>query len=439
MKKKNAVKLILSLSALVAVMIISVFFISNSVAQSKKEDLQKQREEINEKIALTKKLIKESESNQKVTSSQLAILNEQLAYREQLLKNINRDISNIDGEIGVKENNVLKLNGELDRLKTEYGRMIAQAYKNRSSYDKLMYIFASDNFNQAYRRWKLTQHYAEVRKRHVAQIENTKVQISENISQLQNSKEQKEQLAFAKEKEKNEISTDKLEKQKKLTTLQKEEKKLRDQQKKQEADRKKLSAKIEEIIQKEIAEARRKEREREEAEAKKREGAVTPGVKPPTETAKKPALSSAPEVLAMNADFEKNKGNLPWPVPSGIITQRFGKHPHASIAGIEVNSNGIDFTADKDASVLNVFEGKVTSIFTIPGAGQNVIVTHGTYKTVYSGLNSVSVSIGDKVSIKQKLGTVLFDGEDYTLHFEVWKVNAEAGVAQNPELWLKRR
>lgn len=420
-------------------MIISVFFISNSIAQSKKEDLQKQREEINEKIALTKKLIKESESNQKVTSSQLAILNEQLAYREQLLKNINRDISNIDGEIGVKENNVLKLNGELDRLKTEYGRMIAQAYKNRSSYDKLMYIFASDNFNQAYRRWKLTQHYAEVRKRHVSQIENTKVQISENISQLQNSKEQKEQLAFAKEKEKNEISTDKLEKQKKLTTLQKEEKKLRDQQKKQEADRKKLSAKIEEIIQKEIAEARRKEREREEAEAKKREGAVTPGVKPPTEATKKPALSSAPEVLAMNADFEKNKGNLPWPVPSGIITQRFGKHPHASIAGIEVNSNGIDFTADKDAAVLNVFEGKVTSIFTIPGAGQNVIVTHGTYKTVYSGLNSVTVSIGDKVSIKQKLGTVLFDGEDYTLHFEVWKVNAEAGVAQNPELWLKRR
>ncbi len=439
MKKKSVNRNLALLVIACAAMFFFVFSVSTTIAQSKKEDLQRQRDEINEKIALTKKLIKESESNQKVTSSQLAILNEQLTYREQLLKNINRDIFTIDGEIGQKENNVHKLNGELDRLKSEYARMIVQAYKNRSSYDKMMFIFASDNFNQAYRRWKLTQHYAEVRKKHVAQIENTKVKISENISLLQLSKEQKEQLAFAKEKEKEEISSDKIEKQKKLTSLQKEEKKLREQQKKQEADRKKLSAKIEEIIQKEIAEARRKEREREEAEAKKREAAGNTGVKPPSETTKKTTPSAAPEVLALNADFEKNKGNLPWPVPSGIITQRFGKHPHASLAGIEVNSNGVDFTSDKDAAVLAVFEGKVTSIFTIPGAGQNVIVTHGTYKTVYSGLNNVNVSIGDKVAIKQKIGTVLFDGEEFTLHFEIWKVNSEAGAAQNPELWLKRR
>jgi murein DD-endopeptidase MepM/ murein hydrolase activator NlpD len=81
----------------------------------------------------------------------------------------------------------------------------------------------------------------------------------------------------------------------------------------------------------------------------------------------------------------------------------------------------------------------VTSIFNIPGAGQNVIVTHGSYKTVYSGLETVSVKIGDAVSAKQKLGTIMYDGEDYTLHFEVWKVGAESGAAQNPELWIKKR
>jgi murein DD-endopeptidase MepM/ murein hydrolase activator NlpD len=89
--------------------------------------------------------------------------------------------------------------------------------------------------------------------------------------------------------------------------------------------------------------------------------------------------------------------------------------------------------------VLAVFAGTVSSIFSIPGAGQNIIVTHGSYKTVYSGLNNVTVSVGDKVSLKQKLGTVLFDGEEYTLHFEIWKVNTETGVAQNPELWIKKR
>ncbi len=445
MKKLVRRNLILASTSLVLFAACSIFAV-RSFSQSKKEDLQKQRDEINEKIALTKKLIRESESSQKVTSSQLAILNEQLSYREQLLNNINSDIRGIDNEIGNKESNVTRLNSDLDFLKEEYGQMIFQAYKNKSSYAKLMFIFAAEDFNQAYKRLKLTQHYATARKKHVDEIESVKTAISQNISSLQQDKTLKERLAYAKEQEKNEIAQNKTAQQSKLSSLKSEEKKLRDQQKKQEGDRKKLSAKIEEIIQKEIAEARRKEQEKEAAEAKAR-AAANPNaeVKPKTDASgnkpktSAPAISAAPEVLALNADFEKNKGTLPWPVSAGVITQRFGKHPHSSIAGVEVNSNGVDFVTDKENTVLAVFAGTVSSIFAIPGAGQNIIVTHGSYKTVYSGLNNVTVSVGDKVSLKQKLGTVLYDGEEYTLHFEIWKVNTETGVAQNPELWIKKR
>jgi len=445
MKKLVRRNLILASTSLVLFAACSIFAV-RSFSQSKKEDLQKQRDEINEKIALTKKLIRESESSQKVTSSQLAILNEQLSYREQLLNNINSDIRGIDNEIGNKESNVTRLNSDLDFLKEEYGQMIFQAYKNKSSYAKLMFIFAAEDFNQAYKRLKLTQHYATARKKHVDEIESVKTAISQNISSLQQDKTLKERLAYAKEQEKNEIAQNKTAQQSKLSSLKSEEKKLRDQQKKQEGDRKKLSAKIEEIIQKEIAEARRKEQEKEAAEAKAR-AAANPNaeVKPKTDASgnkpktSAPAISAAPEVLALNADFEKNKGTLPWPVSAGVITQRFGKHPHSSIAGVEVNSNGVDFVTDKENTVLAVFAGTVSSIFAIPGAGQNIIVTHGSYKTVYSGLNNVTVSVGDRVSLKQKLGTVLYDGEEYTLHFEIWKVNTETGVAQNPELWIKKR
>lgn len=408
-----------------------------SHAQSKKE-LQKQRDEINEKIALTKKLIREAESNQKVTSGQLSLLTEQLKYREQLLRNINSDIHVIDKEISSKEGNINSLNQQLDYLKREYAEMVIQAYKNRSSYDKMMFIFASKDFNQAYKRLKFTQHYAQVRKRHVDEIESTKISINQNISALQVDKEQKKKLADSKAREKEEIDQNKKKQQQKLSELQKEEKKLRDQQKKQEADRRKLTAKIEEIIKKEIEEAQRKERERQEAEARKRaaEGGATPT---PNNSSKTTSYTPAPEVLALNADFEKNKGSLPWPVSAGIITQRFGKHPHASIAGVEVNSNGVDFATERGTSVIAVFEGKVTSVFSIPGAGQNIIVTHGLYKTVYSGLGDVTVKVGDTVSRGQKIGTILSDDDEYVLHFEVWKVNAESGNAQNPELWLKKR
>jgi septal ring factor EnvC (AmiA/AmiB activator) len=433
----------IALALLVAVLMGTAVFTS---AQSRKDDLQKQREELNEKIALTRKLIKESESNQKVTSKQLAALNEELAYREQLLGNINNEIRNIDGQIQSNEATVGALNKDLEKMKAEYAAMIYQAYKNRSAYDKMMFVFAADDFNQAYKRFKITQRYAEVRKHQVAQIQGTQEEINSHISVLQQDKSQKEALANKKESEKNEIAQNKQQQQAKLSSLKNEEKKLRDQQKKQEGDRKKLTAKIEEIIRKEIEE----ERKRAEAEAKKAAastaaaGGSSSGSKAAT-TSTSPALNSAkslalaPETKLASADFEKNKGALPWPVSSGVITERFGKHPHSSLAGIEVNNNGLDFITEKKSSVLAVFAGTVTSVFSIPGAGTNIIVTHGMYKTVYSGLDGVSVKVGDKVTLKQKLGTVMFDGEENTLHFEVWKIGSEGGQAQNPEFWLRKR
>jgi septal ring factor EnvC (AmiA/AmiB activator) len=415
-------------------------------AQSRKDDLQKQREELNEKIALTRKLIKESESNQKVTSKQLAALNEELAYREQLLGNINNEIKGIENQIQSNEATVGALNKDLEKMKSEYAAMIYQAYKNRSAYDKMMFIFAADDFNQAYKRFKITQRYAEVRKHQVAQIQGTQEDINSHISLLQQDKDQKEALANKKESEKNEIAQNKQQQQAKLTSLKTEEKKLRDQQKKHEGDRKKLTAKIEEIIRKEIEE----ERKRAEAEAKK--AAATNATTSSSSTGSKASTSSgtttaaavktlalAPETKLASADFEKNKGALPWPVSSGVITSRFGRQAHPSLAGIEVNNNGLDFITEKNSSVLAVFAGTVTSVFSIPGAGTNIIVTHGMYKTVYSGLDGVSVKVGDKVSLKQKLGTVMFDGEENTLHFEVWKIGSEGGAAQNPEFWLRKR
>ncbi|MFM7233412.1 MAG: murein hydrolase activator EnvC family protein, partial [Flavobacteriales bacterium] len=235
-------------------------------------------------------------------------------------------------------------------------------------------------------------------------------------------------------------------------SLKKEESKLRKQQDKQKADRDKLTARIQAVIAEEIRKenAKKMEEEKKAAAAKKTtttsssagttSSAKTTTSAPVAETTKKTAaIALAPETVLVNKDFEKNKGALPWPVSAGVITSHFGKHAHPSLAQVTVNNNGVDFTTDRSAAALVVFSGKVTSIFDIPGAGQNVIVTHGSYKTVYSGLESVSVKIGDAVSAKQKIGTVMNDGEDYTLHFEVWKVGAEGGSAQNPELWIKKR
>ncbi len=436
------------------------------VAQSKK-DLQKQRDEINDKIEQTKKMIRDSERQQKSTTRQVQLLNEQLAFREQLLSNLNNDIHAIDGEIKKKNHYIGEMEQQVYQMKQEYGGMIYNAFRQRSSYDKLMYIFASADFHQAYKRLKMTQRYADARKKQAFMILGKQEEIKSNISELEHDKESKARLAEAKEKEKQEVEADKVEQQQRLQALKKEEGKLRKQQDKQKADRDKLTARIQSVIAEEI----RKENERKMAEEKKAAAAAaaakaaaskttttsttTTAATPKTTTTttstsattaatttaakRTTAVALAPETVLVNKDFEKNKGALPWPVSAGVITSHFGKHAHPSLAQVTVNNNGVDFTTDKNANALAVFGGKVTSIFNIPGAGQNVIVTHGSYKTVYSGLETVVVKIGDAVSTKQKLGTVMYDGEDYTLHFEVWKVGADAGAAQNPELWIKKR
>ena len=428
------------------------------VAQTKK-DLQKQRDEINDKIEQTKKMIRDSERQQKSTIRQVQLLNEQLAFREQLLTNLNNDIHTIDGEIKRKNHYIGEMESQVKQMKKEYGRMIYNAFRQRTSYDKLMYIFASADFHQAYKRLKMTQRYAEARKKQAFMILGKQEEIKSSVDELERDKTNKALLADAKEQERQEVEADKTEQQQRLQALKKEESKLRKQQDKQKADRDKLTARIQSVIAEEI----RKENEKKMAEEKKAAAALaakdaaskktnsaastgstsatkTTAAAPATESTKKTtAIALAPETVLLNKDFEKNKGALPWPVSAGIITSHFGKHAHASLAQVTVNNNGVDFTTDKNASALAVFSGKVTSIFNIPGAGQNVIVTHGSYKTVYSGLETVSVNIGDSVSAKQKLGTVMYDGEDYTLHFEVWKVGADAGAAQNPELWIKKR
>jgi septal ring factor EnvC (AmiA/AmiB activator) len=429
------------------------------VAQTKK-DLQKQRDEINDKIEQTKKMIRDSERQQKSTIRQVQLLNEQLAFREQLLTNLNNDIHTIDGEIKRKNHYIGEMESQVKQMKKEYGRMIYNAFRQRTSYDKLMYIFASADFHQAYKRLKMTQRYADARKKQAFTILGKQEEIKSSVNELEKDKNNKALLADAKEKERREVEADKTEQQQRLQALKKEESKLRKQQDKQKADRDKLTARIQAVIAEEI----RKENEKKIAEEKKAAAALaskdaaskkttsststsgtaaaakSASATPATESAKKTtAIALAPETVLVNKDFEKNKGALPWPVSAGIITSHFGKHAHPSLAQVTVNNNGVDFTTDKNASALAVFSGKVTSIFNIPGAGQNVIVTHGSYKTVYSGLETVSVNIGDSVSAKQKLGTIMYDGEDYTLHFEVWKVGADAGAAQNPELWIKKR
>ena len=469
MKKLN--KSHVSYALLVLILVCSGITFQWVFAQTKKAELTSRRSELNEEIARTKQLIKEYQADQRNASAELSLLNEQIRLREELIRSINAEVGTIDGEIKSGEGKVVELESSIQELKSEYAKMIYNSYKQRSSYSKLAFVLSSSDFFQAVKRVQLLKQYAENRKFHAQQMKDTQLEIAENISMLEGNKQTKLSLSNDEISERNEIAQNKVQQQEKLTALKSEEGKLREIQRQKEMERRQLTAKIEEVVRQEIAAENERIRKQEAekariAEEKKKEEqrraaanatasnnasanatgtalpvkTTTPVVTPPKPVEKAaPKMESAPEVVLANSVFEQNKGSLPWPVPSGAIGSKFGRHAHESIAGIEVNNKGVDFITSANAEIYTVFNGTVTSVFNIQGAGMNVIVTHGAYKTVYSGLQNVYVSVGAKVSTKDKIGTVADNGEGYVLHFELGKVSEAGWVPQNPELWLKRR
>ena len=210
-----------------------------------------------------------------------------------------------------------------------------------------------------------------------------------------------------------------------------------------------LKQKINSAIQKEIADTEAKRKKAEAEKAKKSttttttsgtattttttpESSTTPSTTPKKET----TLPETKESAALSKSFEGNKGKLPWPVDKGSITESFGRNAHPTLENVFTNNNGVDISASKGASVRAVFEGEVTSVLNIPGAGKVVIIKHGNYRTVYSNLQDTYVKIGSKVTTKQAIGTLLVTEGLSVAHFEIHQVVGTSSVALNPSLWI---
>lgn len=398
-----------------------LFIASGVFAQKKSEELKKQEREIQKKIESTKTLIQAKKNDQKLTVAELAIINRQIAYREELIGNLNFQMRQLEQEIVESKKIISSLESDLQRLKDEYAKMIQYAFKYRHSEYKLMHIFSANSFSEAYFRSKFIQQYSAHRKRQAEKIVATREDLKLKIAQLDNIKNQKKEILSQQAAEKQNFSRDKELQQKTLQELKTQEQKLQAELNAQEKKRKELARLIAKAIQDEIT--------------------PKPTTSPSGTKTTSAGFSITPEVTLESKGFESNKGKLPWPVEKGEITGHYGVHKHAVVTDADVNSNGIDISTTKNAEVRAVFEGTVTSIIVIPGAGKVAIVSHGAYRTVYSNLQEVFVSKGDKVTTKQKIGKLL-PKEDSSIseaHFELWKITNDGLKTENPANWIFRK
>ncbi len=427
--------------------IVCLMTASQSIAQSTSEKLKREQQQLENNIANTKQLLEKAKSNTESSFNELKLLNNQIAYREQLVRNFDNQIRGAELKIKEKQNQIEQLSEEMKTLREQYKKLLIYAYKHRNKYGKMMYIFSSDSYYEAIKRAKYLEKIQEMIKKQFLVIEQHQRLIATEMKNIEKEKEYKSKMLDEKKTEREQIVSDQQKQQVVYQELKAQEGQIVAKLKEDERKRANLKIQIDAAIKKEIAEAEAR-RKKAEAEAKKKADAAKPTTTTsPNTTTSTPSTSTKPvelpetkENAALSKSFEGNRGKLPWPVEKGNITEGYGKNSHPTIPGVFTNNNGVDISAPKNAQVRAVFDGEVTSVMNIPGAGKVVIVKHGNYRTVYSNLQSTFVNVGSKVSTKQVIGSlVTSDGQSLsTSHFEIHQVVGTTVTSLNPSLWLAK-
>lgn len=387
--------------------------------QSRKT-LEKKRDALDAQIKQTSALIEKARSEQRSTQQQVQLLEAQIRQRQELINTMNAEVGRMDQAIQDSRDSIRLLEGNLEELRAAYARMVQFAYMNRNAYDRLSYIFAAESFAQAFRRSRYLDQLAQQRRQQAELIGQAQVSLAAKVESLEATRNERASLLDRQMGEARKLTDDKKGQQTALADLRHEEGRLTKTLKKQEAQRRELAAAIRKAIEAEIAKSR----------------ATTPKT-PGATTSAKAEFSMTPEARELNADFEKNRGKLPWPVDKGTVTSRFGKQPHPVLRGIVIENNGLDIGCMPGAQVRAIFRGEVSSVIVIPGAGKAVMVSHGAYRTVYSNLRDVAVAKGDKVDTKQVVGTVMTEEGASTAHIEIWKIGSDGQLQKvDPEAWI---
>ncbi|WP_185210690.1 murein hydrolase activator EnvC family protein [Sphingobacterium mizutaii] len=399
-------------------------------------ELKKQRERIDREIAELQKILSAKTQEKILSQQEVAALSKQLDLRENKISTINSELRIINKNISSNNAIVDKLKAELEKMRQDYEKMILFAFRNKNSYNKMMFIFASKDFNQAFKRVKYLQQFTDARKVKVAEIEGTKKQIELKIAQLERDKKTQQSLLKEQEAERNTIAKDKAAHSQELNQLAREERTFRGQLTKKQQEKKRLDAAIKTAIAREVEAARRAEEERRrrlaEAEAKKTGTTVTEAEKKIEKKTGSAVLNNSPEATKLSAGFSSNRGRLPWPVGQGNIVRNYGSVTVER--GVRDFYDYIRIRTSDGAPVKTVFEGTVLQVINI--GSYAVVVQHGEYLTAYSNLKSVNVSKGQKISTGTVIGAADSDPE---VGYSYIDLSVYRGTtSMNPSIWIAR-
>ncbi len=424
-------------------LVVLVLLLSQTAAWGQsKNTLQSRKKKILNDIAYTNKLIDQNKKKQSVSLVMLENINKNIDSKTALIRLYEEEVRSLEKEIGQNKEEIEHLRQKITKLKEYYAQMVVLAWQNRQSINQMMLIFSADDFHQAYRRSKYFQQMSEFRRGQIKTINDSKLLLESKQFDLEENKKAKAQVLNEQTQAAIALQAEKNQQQRVVAELKGKEKEMMAKVEKSKKEADALSRKIDEIVRREIEAARKKAA----AEAAKKAaaantsssaGAKTPPANnttksTPTTTTVKTGNTAGG---ALGSSFQSSKGNLPWPVESGVVTGKFGTQPHPVLKNITIKNDGIDISTGAGASVRSVFKGEVSGAFKVDGYENVLIIRHDNYLTVYSHLASVNVAKGATVQAKQVIGKAATNDEGKTyINFQVRLGND----ILNPTLWLSK-
>jgi len=367
--------------------------------EKKKRQIEQEIEFLDTQLAST---LKKKSAN----TNDLNFIRRKITNRKKLLAQIESEIKTINLEMLRKEFEINRLKGSLGELKREYSKLIYTAYKNRDQSAWLMYVLASENLNQSYRRWAYFKEFNRSMQNRASQIKRTADQIDSEVNALEKMKMSSLKAQDQKSREFKKLQNDELGAKRTITQLTQKEKDVRKQLDAKRREVERLNREIERIM----------------AEAVKEKKSVD--------------YKESAADRQLSDKFELNRGKLPWPVKRGAVVEEFGQHNHPVFKNIKLPfNNGVNIATDLNAEVFAVFDGVVKQVLVMPGYNQCVLIQHGNFYTFYCKLDKIKVKAGSKVKTGDSLGTLAAaDEKSSVIHFQLWN----GMTKQNPESWISR-
>lgn len=388
---------------------------AGNAQQKSRKQLEKEKKENLRKIEQTREILQEVKKEKKASISQLQALKQQALLKEKTIGNIRDELGILDSDISHLQTEEEKLAYTLALLKKEYSAMVYAASK-AGKQQILLYLLASESVNNFFNRIQQLRHYADARRNQEKQIRNLSLKLNQQKLKLAEVKQVKEVLLGQEKKEKQQIEILKDDQKKVVNQLSAKEKELKSRIEKHRIALRKLENLIASLVKKEIRKSR---------SGGKSDGKETSG--PASE------MYLTPEGKIISNSFAGNRGRLSWPVQSGFISSGFGRHEHPVLKKVYVDNLGVDISTRPHEKVRAVFEGVVGLVGSVPGMdGQIVLIRHGNFFTVYSGIKNIRVSAGEKVKLNQTIGEVKSGPDGNVLQFQVWKNDKRL----NPQSWL---